>query len=345
MSLDICTFVVMDTGYSGSHGNGMWEGAGEAWQHMARHHMDQTAYPASVPYPVHDVTTRNDVTVHAQVDAYQSMPDVAHMTGSQHSAQSWSSGTCAVGESEHYYSGYPSYSNGYPGDGCESGMVPFYLCEQGLESGACSTGQDGKRKRRRIITSDQRHAANIRERKRMYHLNDAFDVLRKRVPTFAYEKKLSRIETLKLAVTYIEFMSDLVKSKDPAKLLKAKKKLMKVDETSSLTSPVSVQSIDSLDEVTSTLTSSLHSDDSSSHSLADTIHSDTDNHDNRLSNDSLISSSVSNSPVSDMRIPYHDVTAPSYHEGDAITHPGVTNNTMTSYTIAIPRENLMIRST
>lgn len=69
---------------------------------------------------------------------------------------------------------------------------------------------DGKRKRRRIITHEQRKAANIRERRRMFHLNEAFDQLRKRVPTFAYEKKLSRIETLKLAVTYIKFMGDLV---------------------------------------------------------------------------------------------------------------------------------------
>ena len=73
---------------------------------------------------------------------------------------------------------------------------------------------DGKRKRRRIITHEQRKAANVRERRRMYHLNEAFDDLRKRVPTFAYEKKLSRIETLKLAVTYIQFMSEMLESLD-----------------------------------------------------------------------------------------------------------------------------------
>ncbi|KAI0211708.1 Fer3-like protein, partial [Lamellibrachia satsuma] len=56
----------------------------------------------------------------------------------------------------------------------------------------------------------QRRAANIRERRRMFQLNEAFDILRKRVPTFAYEKKLSRIDTLKLAVTYIEFMTDML---------------------------------------------------------------------------------------------------------------------------------------
>ena len=69
---------------------------------------------------------------------------------------------------------------------------------------------DGRRKRRRIITHDQRKAANVRERKRMHYLNEAFDDLRQRVPTFAYEKKLSRIETLKLAVSYIQFMNEML---------------------------------------------------------------------------------------------------------------------------------------
>ena len=30
------------------------------------------------------------------------------------------------------------------------------------------------------------------------------------MPTFAYEKRLSRIETLRLAITYISFMDELV---------------------------------------------------------------------------------------------------------------------------------------
>ena len=76
-------------------------------------------------------------------------------------------------------------------------------------------GSNGKPKRRRTATMAQRKAANIRERKRMFNLNEAFDILRKKVPTFAYEKRLSRIETLRLAITYISFMSDVVNGKDP----------------------------------------------------------------------------------------------------------------------------------
>ncbi|XP_032895239.1 fer3-like protein [Amblyraja radiata] len=69
-------------------------------------------------------------------------------------------------------------------------------------------------KRKRVITYAQRQAANVRERKRMFSLNEAFDQLRKRVPTFAYEKRLSRIETLRLAIVYISFMTELLDNKE-----------------------------------------------------------------------------------------------------------------------------------
>ena len=90
---------------------------------------------------------------------------------------------------------------------------------------AGSNGSPGsKMKRKRIITHEQRHAANIRERRRMVSLNDAFDILRRSVPTFSYEKKLSRIETLRLAITYMAFLSDILAGKDPkdVKLMKTK---------------------------------------------------------------------------------------------------------------------------
>ncbi|XP_061886378.1 fer3-like protein [Entelurus aequoreus] len=74
----------------------------------------------------------------------------------------------------------------------------------------------GRSKRRRTVTVVQRQAANVRERKRMFSLNEAFDALRKKVPTFAYEKRLSRIETLRLAMVYIAFMEDLLEDPSPA---------------------------------------------------------------------------------------------------------------------------------
>ena len=43
----------------------------------------------------------------------------------------------------------------------------------------------------------QRHAANMRERKRMQSINDAFEGLRHHIPTLPYEKRLSKVDTLR----------------------------------------------------------------------------------------------------------------------------------------------------
>ncbi|XP_055734979.1 protein Fer3-like [Salvelinus fontinalis] len=62
----------------------------------------------------------------------------------------------------------------------------------------------------------QRHAANIRERKRMLSINSAFEELRCHVPTFPYEKRLSKIDTLRLAIAYIALLREiLISGRDP----------------------------------------------------------------------------------------------------------------------------------
>ncbi|XP_021334761.1 uncharacterized protein [Danio rerio] len=58
----------------------------------------------------------------------------------------------------------------------------------------------------------QRHAANIRERKRMLSINSAFEELRCHVPTFPYEKRLSKIDTLRLAIAYIALLREILLS-------------------------------------------------------------------------------------------------------------------------------------
>lgn len=56
----------------------------------------------------------------------------------------------------------------------------------------------------------QRQAANLRERRRMQSINDAFEGLRAHIPTLPYEKRLSKVDTLKLAIGYISFLGELV---------------------------------------------------------------------------------------------------------------------------------------
>uniref|UniRef100_A0A8C5NBU0 Si:dkey-34f9.3 n=1 Tax=Gouania willdenowi TaxID=441366 RepID=A0A8C5NBU0_GOUWI len=70
--------------------------------------------------------------------------------------------------------------------------------------------------RRMVVTQPpykvQRHAANIRERKRMLSINSAFEELRCHVPTFPYEKRLSKIDTLRLAIAYIALLREILLS-------------------------------------------------------------------------------------------------------------------------------------
>ena len=51
-----------------------------------------------------------------------------------------------------------------------------------------------------IAVVQQRYAANMRERKRMQSINDAFEGLRQHIPTLPYEKRLSKVDTLRLTI-------------------------------------------------------------------------------------------------------------------------------------------------
>ncbi|KAL4841304.1 hypothetical protein H8958_002385, partial [Nasalis larvatus] len=71
-------------------------------------------------------------------------------------------------------------------------------CASGAEcAGTCSgAGRLESAARRRL-------AANARERRRMQGLNTAFDRLRRVVPQWGQDKKLSKYETLQMALSYI----------------------------------------------------------------------------------------------------------------------------------------------
>ena len=57
----------------------------------------------------------------------------------------------------------------------------------------------------------QRVMANVRERQRTQSLNDAFAQLRKIIPTLPSDK-LSKIQTLKLATRYIDFLCQVLRN-------------------------------------------------------------------------------------------------------------------------------------
>ncbi|XP_014747962.1 PREDICTED: twist-related protein 2-like [Sturnus vulgaris] len=79
---------------------------------------------------------------------------------------------------------------------------------QGKRSRGCATTQEGD------DAHAQRVIANVRERQRTQSLNDAFAELRKIIPTLPSDK-LSKIQTLKLAARYIDFLCHVLSSERP----------------------------------------------------------------------------------------------------------------------------------
>ncbi|KAI4465836.1 basic helix-loop-helix transcription factor twist [Holotrichia oblita] len=61
---------------------------------------------------------------------------------------------------------------------------------------------------------NQRIMANVRERQRTQSLNEAFASLRKSIPTLPSDK-LSKIQTLKLAARYIDFLYHILSTSSP----------------------------------------------------------------------------------------------------------------------------------
>ncbi|KAJ8024401.1 Twist-related protein 2 [Holothuria leucospilota] len=85
----------------------------------------------------------------------------------------------------------------------------------GEDTSSKRRGRGGKCRRKGPLNFDevqnQRCMANVRERQRTQNLNDAFSNLRKIIPTLPSDK-LSKIQTLKLASRYIDFLYQVLGS-------------------------------------------------------------------------------------------------------------------------------------
>ncbi|KAK1172062.1 pancreas transcription factor 1 subunit alpha-like [Acipenser oxyrinchus oxyrinchus] len=117
----------------------------------------------------------------------------------------------------------------HDGEYCDAGNFSFSSSSSTFSYGCADStsevspqlkGEGPLMKRRRRMRSEAdmqhlRHAANVRERRRMQSINDAFEGLRSHIPTLPYEKRLSKVDTLRLAIGYINFLAELVQSDMP----------------------------------------------------------------------------------------------------------------------------------
>ncbi|XP_070694814.1 helix-loop-helix protein 2-like [Pempheris klunzingeri] len=67
-----------------------------------------------------------------------------------------------------------------------------------------------ERRRKRRATAKYRYAHATRERVRVVAFNVAFAELRKLLPTLPPDKKLSKIEILRLAICYISYLNHVL---------------------------------------------------------------------------------------------------------------------------------------
>ncbi|XP_039631127.1 neurogenin-1 [Polypterus senegalus] len=91
-----------------------------------------------------------------------------------------------------------------------------------VQDQAIADPQEKKRRRSRckndatqqVIKRNRRVKANDRERNRMHNLNDALDELRRVLPAFPDDTKLTKIETLRFAHNYIWALSETIRLAD-----------------------------------------------------------------------------------------------------------------------------------
>lgn len=68
--------------------------------------------------------------------------------------------------------------------------------------------------KRRVVRVDRRHAATMRERKRLRKVNEAFEMLRQQTSS-ASNQRLPKVEILRNAICYIEALESLLSSSQP----------------------------------------------------------------------------------------------------------------------------------
>ncbi|XP_019941847.2 transcription factor 15-like [Paralichthys olivaceus] len=76
--------------------------------------------------------------------------------------------------------------------------------------GFCGTSGEGFRRESDGVVVHTRNAANARERHRTQNVNTAFTALRTLIPTEPVDRRLSKIETLRLASSYISHLANVL---------------------------------------------------------------------------------------------------------------------------------------
>ncbi|XP_018323258.1 protein atonal [Agrilus planipennis] len=106
-----------------------------------------------------------------------------------------------------------SFQNEWPSNGTNSSRSIYDSLSDGYQSSSpepVGGSLRGKNQVSPMVLKKRRLAANARERRRMQHLNQAFDRLRTFLPQLGHDRQLSKYETLQMAQSYIAALYDLL---------------------------------------------------------------------------------------------------------------------------------------
>lgn len=100
--------------------------------------------------------------------------------------------------------------------------------EDSMTSGRRKRGQNAKKSRSKLKKAlswrqsnrSRRLIANARERSRIHIMSEAFEGLRRAVPCYSSDQKLSKLAILRLATSYISALSHLAENDTSTKSLK-----------------------------------------------------------------------------------------------------------------------------
>lgn len=100
--------------------------------------------------------------------------------------------------------------------------------EENMASGKRKRGQNAKKSRSKLkkplswrqSNRSRRLIANARERSRIHIMSEAFEGLRRAVPSYSSDQKLSKLAILRLATSYISALSYLAENDTSTKSLK-----------------------------------------------------------------------------------------------------------------------------
>ncbi|XP_017785372.1 PREDICTED: twist-related protein 1-like [Nicrophorus vespilloides] len=186
------------------------------------------------PTSLMDLTNANDKYI-VPVNSIGCPPNNNNNINNNNVGGGGGGGAYGAGGYDGYYNGYDIYRQPYHHHQSGEELQKFIKVEVDVDDGVPVLKTRGRKRksafddenvcssrskpRRKSPQSDediqnQRIMANVRERQRTQSLNEAFASLRKSIPTLPSDK-LSKIQTLKLAAKYINFLYHILSSSSP----------------------------------------------------------------------------------------------------------------------------------